>query len=93
MDLIDITVGDETWKVKKLSQYHVTKLIGPGGKDLADLHVDLILASVVEPKITREGVIKLSEDEDKYLALVQELERINEKGIRALGNYMLSSIR
>jgi len=93
MELIEIAVGAETWKVKKLSQYHVTKLIGTGGKDLGDLHVDMILASVVEPKLKRDDVIKILEDDEKYFAVVTELERINEKGIRALGNYMQSSIR
>lgn len=93
MELIEIAVGAETWKVKKLSQYHVTKLIGPGGRDLADIQVDMVMASVVEPKLKREDVIKILEDDEKYFAVVTELERINEKGIRALGNYMMSSIR
>lgn len=93
MELIDIVVGNDTIKVKKLTAYQVSKLIGPGTRDLADIHVDMIVASVVEPKMTRDDVLKLSEDEDRYFALIAELERVNEKGIRALGNYMMSSAR
>lgn len=93
MELIDIVIGNETMKVRKLSAYQVSKLLGPGARDLADIHVEMILASVVEPKLSREDVLAISEDEEKYFALVVELERINEKGIRALGNYMLSSAR
>ena len=91
MELIEIVIGNETRKVRKLSAYQVSKLLGPGARDLADIHVEMILASVVEPKFTREDVLAMSDDEEKYFALVIELERINEKGIRALGNYMLSS--
>ena len=89
MEMIDIVIGDETLKVKKMSAYQVSKLIGPGNRDLADIHVEMVLASVVEPKLKREDV--LTWDEEKYFTLVQELERVNEKGIRALGNYMRSS--
>ena len=92
MELIEIKVGEDTYKVKKLSAYQVTKTIGPGGLDLADVHVNLILASVVEPKMKREDVLILMEDEEKYYPLIKEIERINEKGIRALGNYIRSSV-
>jgi len=94
MDLIEIQVGDETWKIRKLPQYQITKLIGSGAKDLADILVDMVLASVVEPKqLRREDVIRILNDDKAYFTLVTQLENINEKGIRALGNYMLSSIR
>ena len=93
MDLIEIPVGDETWKVRKLPQYQVTKLVGSGNKDLADIHIDMVLASVVEPKLRREDVIRVLNDDETYFALVTKLEEINAKGIRSLGNYMLSSIR
>ena len=89
MELIEIKIGDETLKIKKLTAYQTSKLIGPGSRDLADIHVEMILASVVEPKLKRDEV--LNWDEDKYFTMVQELERVNEKGIRALGNYMRSS--
>jgi len=92
MELIEVKVGEEIWKVKKLNSYQVSKLIGPGDRDLADIHMGMILASVVEPKINREKILEFAEDEERYFALVQDLERINEKGIRALGNYVRSSV-
>lgn len=90
MELIEITVMGQIYKVKKLTAYQVSKLIGPGNRDLADIHVEMVLASVVEPKLKREDMLAW-DDEDKYFALVRELEHINDKGIRALGNYMRSS--
>jgi len=92
MELIEINVGEDLYKAKKLSVYHVSNIISQAEGKLGDIHMGLILASVVEPKMKREDVLALAEDDEKYFALVGELERINEKAIRAVGNYIRSSV-
>ena len=54
-ELRDIQIDGTTYKVKELSDYRLLK-IAESHNSSADLYKELILATVVEPKLTKEEV-------------------------------------
>lgn len=83
---VEITVAGEKFKVRKLPPYLLTKTLGNGIKDLADIDIDLVIAAVVDPKLKREDFLQFNEE--KYYGLLEQVQEVNREGIRKLGNYM-----
>lgn len=89
-NIVEVEVMGERCKVRRLPPYRLKKLLGNGTKDIADVEVNCIVATFVEPKYTHESIDAI-EDEDKYYALQEAFTQVNKKGIIALGNSITRS--
>ena len=52
----EIKIGGEVYKVRELSDYKLLKILERNRGSDADLYRDLVLAAVVEPKLSKEDI-------------------------------------
>jgi len=72
---MELQIGNQTFKVQKLSGYRLLKVFGDGSKDPADLYRDIILACVEEPQLSKEEIEEM--DATTFLKLGAEITKLH----------------